>query len=103
MSSSRRAQSLDNIRRKKQEKEAGYRQESEYLRMKECSFRPRIRENKGERQAASQLSLQQVAGFQQFYPKVERAQEQARERREVEARLFHLERSYDLRMARAQA
>lgn len=101
MSSSRRALSLESTRRKRQERQADFRQQAEYLQMKECSFRPSIKDNKGERRAVrSQTSLQEVAGFREFCEKVERAQQLVRERRAAEERVFELERRYDLRMRR---
>lgn len=91
MSNSKRAKSLDNIRKKKQEKEASYKQETEYLKMKECSFKPKIKDNKSERKIiSSQVSIQEVAGFKHFYENIEKAQQKERERREIEERLFHL-------------
>lgn len=69
--------------------------------MKECSFRPSICDNKAERRAVrSQAGLQEVAGFREFCAKAERARRHEQDRKEAEARVFELERSYDLRMRR---
>jgi hypothetical protein len=52
--------------------------------MKECSFKPKIMDNKVERREKnSQKSLQNVAGFKKFYENIEKANEKDKRKKEL--------------------
>ncbi len=89
MSEAKRAKSLENIKQKNLLKEEAYRKEMEYSQMRECTFRPRIKDEKRARVAIqTRRTLQDVAGVQMFLENREKYNDKLRVRKALEERLF---------------
>lgn len=89
MSEVKRAKSLENIRQKNRAKEEAYRKEVEYSQMRECTFRPKVKDDREARVAVqNRRALQEVAGVQQFLENREKFNEKERARKALEERLF---------------
>lgn len=89
MSEAKRAKSLENIKQKNRVKEEAYRKEMEYSQMRECTFKPKVKDDREARVAVQKgKALQEVAGVQEFLRNKEKYNQKERAKKALTEKLF---------------